>query len=283
MPISKRTRRGTFWVLFVGLLISVTPRVLMHTLYAEDPVHLSHYRLMEIHDELLQAAEESGQAGTYPEKKQYNAPPSKFDPNTYSLSDWMKLGVSRKQAEVILKFSARGLKSNEDLKRIFTLPAGVYELIRDSTYYPQTNTPDKHHENKPREAVLIDINKAGAEELTRIPGIGTYFAGKIVAYRDKLGGFVALDQLLEIWKFDQDKLDQVEPFMFLGDSEPRKLNINEADYESLKAHPYISYEVANSIVKMRMQAPYTKVEDILRSKLIDKALLEKLNPYLSAE
>lgn len=39
------------------------------------------------------------------------------------------------------------------------------------------------------DAVKIDINKASAEELTQLKGIGPSLAAKIVEYRDKNGPF----------------------------------------------------------------------------------------------
>ena len=60
------------------------------------------------------------------------------------------------------------------------------------------------------------------------------------------------------------------------------MNINEAEIDALKKHPYISYKVANSIVKMRnVHGPYKELEDLLKSVLIDQELFAKIQPYLT--
>ena len=50
----------------------------------------------------------------------------------------------------------------------------------------------------PPPSFSVDINTVTAEELQRIPGIGETFAQRIVAYRDKIGGFTSLEQLKEV-------------------------------------------------------------------------------------
>ena len=63
-----------------------------------------------------------------------------------------------------------------------------------------------------------------------------------------------------------------------------KLNINTATAEELKVHPYITWNVANSIVKMRVKIQkYTNFDALLESELIDKELLGKIRPYLVIE
>jgi hypothetical protein len=54
----------------------------------------------------------------------------------------MQLGLSEKQAAVVLKFTSRGLKSNEDLQRVFVISDELFELIKDSTFYPTFEKPD---------------------------------------------------------------------------------------------------------------------------------------------
>ena len=53
-------------------------------------------------------------------------------------------------------------------------------------------------------AEVYDINNATAKQLTNISGIGDYRAGKIVEYREKLGGFISVSQLLEVNTITRD-------------------------------------------------------------------------------
>jgi len=68
--------------------------------------------------------------------KKYIPPPRKFNPNEYELQDWINLGLSEKQAQVIINFKQReNIQNNEHLRQIFVINDEFYELIRDSTYY----------------------------------------------------------------------------------------------------------------------------------------------------
>ena len=72
--------------------------------------------------------------------KKYFPPKSRFNPNDYSLDDWMALGLSVKQSQSILNFVQRGIYSNSALEKIYVMPTEVYDLIKDSTYYEKQIT-----------------------------------------------------------------------------------------------------------------------------------------------
>ena len=281
MPLSKRNRRGLFWLLTVCLLISIAPRV-FNEIYALEMPDISQEELLSIHNEMAAAEEKREEKSSEDKVVRYHVPPNKFDPNDYTIEDWVSLGMSEKQAEVVVKFAKRGLKSNDDLKRVFVFPAELFDLVKDSTFYPaKEDKPKWEKEEKLMEPV--NLNTANQEVLETIPGIGPYYAAKILEYRNKLGGYIGKEQLLELWKFDNEKLLEIDEYIFVGTISLEKLNINEAPVEELKNHPYIDYSVANSIVKMRLHNPYVEISDIKRSKLIDEELFKKLKPYLRTQ
>ena len=85
---------------------------------------------------------------------------------------------------------------------------------------------------------------------------------------------------MELWKFTPEKLAKIKDQLLVS-GELQKININQASYEELVKHPYVSSKVANSIVKMRSQRDgYKNLEDLLDSKLIDRELFNKLEPYI---
>jgi len=214
-------------------------------------------------------------------KSKFKRPRAKFDPNQYTLQEWMAIGLSEKQANVILNFAKRGIYSNEQLQQIFVINDELFELIKDSTYYPKRQFNETKVEQKITTKRLINLNKANEEELKSLPGIGDFYAKKIVEYRDKLGGFISESQLLEIWKFDEEKLAKIKNRIEINQQEIKRININQATAEELAKHPYIKWNVANSIVKMRTKTQkYSNFDQLLESDLISEELLEKIKPYL---
>ena len=282
MPVSKRNRRAVFWLIVLCLLIAITPRVLTSSFSNQD-ISISFTEAKEVHLDIVKNKQKSkGFAQKKPKKSRFSAPRAKFDPKTYSAPDWEQLGLSHKQAEIVVKFSKRGIRSEDELASIFVIPEQLFRLIKDSIIY---STPKQFEakEYEKRVQVIVDINSSNQEELEALPGIGPYFAKKIVEYRDQLGGYTSSQQLLEIWNFDNEKFERIKDYITLS-PQLSPLNINTATLEELKNHPYISYAVANSIVKMRAQRQsYTKVSDIKESKIINQELFNKIAPYLECK
>ena len=97
----------------------------------------------------------------------------------------------------------------------------------------------------------IDINSADTTELKSLPGIGSFFAKNIVDYRNKLGGFIEKEQLLEVYAFDSTRMSNIENFIIIDTIELRKVNINTDDFKTILRHPYIEYEDVKKIVNYR--------------------------------
>lgn len=268
-------------------MIAFTPRVLINVFAAEEP-EISFSELKIAETKLLEKRvfheKEKKTIANKKRKSRYSKPEKKFDPNQYDVNDWVKLGLSEKQATVVAKFSRRGLKSNEDLKKIYVLPEVLFELLKDSTYYPDAIGYIRERDaltKKDNELLYVSINHASKEMLVEIPGIGPFYAEKIIEHREALGGFIQKEQLLDLWKFDIDKYTAVKNYIDVH-GDVNKLSVNESTIDELKRHPYISYNVANSIVKMRDQkGGYITTDEITESKLIDELLFKKIKPYLS--
>lgn len=283
MSISKRNRRGVWLLLIACVALSFIPRVLASL--NDNSLKVSFEELEEAEEVVEAKKRQEASKKKYKKKnrkkKQYHSPAHAFDPNDYGKEDWMQLGLSEKQANVVMKFSSRGIRSNEDLKKIYVLPEELYQLIKDSTLYPTIDFEVDAKTFEKKELEIVDINKASYEELISLPGIGDYYAKKIISYREELGGYIGTHQLLDIWKFGSERYDKLSN-RIVSNGTIKKLNINEASVDELKNHPYISYKVANSIVKMRdAHGKYKDLRDLLQSVLINEELLNKIQPYLS--
>ena len=97
------------------------------------------------------------------------------------------------------------------------------------------------------EGTQIDVNSADTIELKKIPGIGSGIAGSIVRYRERLGGFYTLSQLEEVKHVTPDLLKWFK----LENDSVRKVEINKAGLDKLRAHPYLNFYQAKIIIEHR--------------------------------
>jgi len=131
---------------------------------------------------------------------------------------------------------------------------------------------------------VVNLNRADTTELKSLAGIGSYYANKIIIYRAKLGGFYYKEQLLEVYGVKQEILDQNLELILIDTTLIQKININTASKDDLKLHPYIKWNVANSIVLYRANhGKYKKIEDVQKSILINDELYEKIKGYLTVK
>jgi competence protein ComEA len=281
--ISKRSKRGLLVLILVSLVLIFFPRVYMF-FQKEEALVINSEQIAEF-ERTHKKFEKRNYSNYYSKKKKYKAPDSKFNPNSYTLSDWIKLGLSEKQSVVILKFTARGIYTEEDLKRIFVIPDVLFELIRDSVVYPERlqNTPNQESFQKQvKQITLINLNTADTTEFMKIYGIGAFYAKQIIRYREKLGGYFTKEQLLEVWKMTPEAYDKIKDHIFINEKDVKRIDINSVTIEELKAHPYLNWNKANSIIKMRIQRNgFKNIEELKESVLIDTETYEKLFPYLS--
>ena len=62
----------------------------------------------------------------------------------------------------------------------------------------------------------------------------------------------------------------------------KKININTAGIDDLKAHPYIKYQVGNAVIQYRLQhGNFVDMDDLKQVHLVTDDLLQKLSPYIS--
>jgi len=200
---------------------------------------------------------------------------SNFDPNKYLVEDWMKIGFSNKQAQIIvnIKNKNKGFSKKEDLKNIFVISDEKYKEMESYIFIEsdfQNLTISK-----------ININSANEEELISLKGIGQVLSKRIVKYRESLGGFYDMNQLLEIYGVSEDVLINNENILFIDESEIIKINVNTLSLNELKTHPYISWDIAAAIVEKRQFQNLQSLNFLIEKKIMTEKDLEKLNHYIS--
>jgi competence protein ComEA len=210
-----------------------------------------------------------------------------FDPNTLDSAGWVRLGFSPKQSLSILRYRSKGatFKSAEDLLRLFMVDSALYLELRPYVTIEQSTQQTERAplpERKFAALPMVDINLADTLELEELRGIGPAFARRIYRYRERLGGFISPEQLLEVYGMDSARYEGILPQVTLNVDTIRPLNVNSADYTGLIRHPYLNKNQVRAIIRYREQhGEYRSVDDLLRIHLIGEKDLERLRPYLT--
>lgn len=127
----------------------------------------------------------------------------------------------------------------------------------------------------------MDFNEADSVVLQVVPGIGATMAGRIIKFRNNIGGIYDKEQLLDVYGMTPEVLDRVFEYFVFKPGIIRKLSINASDVSALAKHPYISYGAAKVIVAYREQhGDYAKAEDLLKIKIFNQEWISRLEPYL---
>ncbi len=114
-----------------------------------------------------------------------------------------------------------------------------------------------------------------------LSGIGPTFASRIVRYRERLGGFVAKEQLLEVYGFTPELFGRIAPYLTVDADDVRRFSLDTIGLKQLVKHPYIEYYQARDLIRLRDRGQHFRSEDDLRAvpSMTDSSL-QRLLPYL---
>lgn len=197
----------------------------------------------------------------------YPAPESfRFDPNTATVEDFCRLGFTVKQAEAIDAYRRKGgrFRRKSDFAKSYVVSDSIYRRLEQYIDIP-----------------LLDLNTADSTALDDLPGIGGWYASKIIEYRNSLGGYSSKEQLMEIHRFDQQKYDALADLVTV--SEPYVYPLWTLPADSLQKHPYIrNYEIARAIVMFREHNPPDSwtVENLRTAGILNSDIALKLSRVL---
>ena len=178
----------------------------------------------------------------------------RFNPNTVSVEDLMRLGFSEKRAQSIDNYRKKGgrFRRKGDFAKSYVVSDSVYERLA-----PYIDIP------------LIDINKADSAAFDTLPGIGGWFAARMVEYRDRLHGYSCPEQLMEIYNFDEARYEGLKDLITCSPAEPYPLWSAPAD--SIREHPHVQkWQTARAIVLYRENNPRENwtVDGLLKAGII---------------
>lgn len=217
-----------------------------------------------------------------------NVNPFRFDPNKLSAEGLQRLGFSPWLAKRMVRYRAAGgvFRIRKDLLRIYGMDTALYRQLEPYIQLPSEQLPAREWQPYPpaatRKAGPFDLNLADTAQLKKIFGIGDKRALRIVAYREKLGGFVSVVQVGEIYTLDSVVAGRLVQASFVSENfRPRRIDINRAGENELAAHPYLSKFAAQALVAYRFQhGEFSAIQDLAKIQVLDTKTIQKIAPYL---
>jgi competence protein ComEA len=128
----------------------------------------------------------------------------------------------------------------------------------NSKYFKQTSngSHSKKYDNQGRKAIVlqkVELNSADSAQLEALPLIGSKLAMRIIKYRDRLGGFYAVEQLKEVYGLRDSCFLVIQNRVFVDSATRHFLKINHCTLEELGRHPYFGFRNSKLILKYRKE------------------------------
>ncbi|MDY7393689.1 helix-hairpin-helix domain-containing protein [Aureibaculum sp. 2210JD6-5] len=197
-----------------------------------------------------------------------------FNPSFLTDFKGYQLGMTPDEIDRLLKHRADGkfVNSAKEFQEITKVSDSLLAEISPYFKFPDwvtnpkkklNNWADNKYENQEKNEKPVtkveekpikirDLNKATAEDLQLINGIGEKLSQRIISYRTKLGGFLINQQLYEVYYLDKEVADKVlAQFKILSTPAIKKINVNTATFKEVLSIIYIDYELTKKIFEYR--------------------------------
>ena len=310
-----RSERNGLIILLSLLLLLLAARASIPYLFKEQVANFDRFEdELALFESSLQFREEA----EIPEPDVSSSRAFYFDPNQAGENDLAALGLDRFVISNIVKYREMGgrFSSAQDLKKIYGMKDEAYLilepfiLIEPGPVDPEKQDKQKgygssesEHMNQPdwneydstwnkqvewgrssSTRLSISLNQADSSQLIGLPGIGPVLSGRILRYRELLGGYYNKEQLLEVYQLTPERFERISDLVCIDTQNITMINVNHIMSESIPYHPYINEYQFRAIIKFRdLYGSFERIEDITENRLLPDEVYEKVKPYLVIE
>ena len=214
-----------------------------------------------------------------------------FNPNFITDFKGYKLGMSVAEIDRLLAFRKQNkfVNSAEEFQQVTKVSDSLLKAISPYFKFPDwlknkksyTNSFEKKDFTKSEKKISIDINTASQEDLIKVYGIGEGLSKRILEQKEKLGAFVSMEQMNDIWGLSPEVIENLnKSFHVSSTNSIKKININSASIKELSQFPFFKYNLAKEIVTYRTMNGDIKIEDLTKIKGFPVEKLKIIALYL---
>ena len=215
-----------------------------------------------------------------------------FNPNFITDYKGYTLGMSNEEIDKLLAFRKQDkwVNSAKEFQDVTNVSDSLLSIISPYFKFPewianskpkisssfQNNSRPKTFEQKQ------DLNTATASQLQKVYGIGETYSQRIVAYRDKYGGFIADVQLQEVYGLTAEVIERLTThFTVKTPKQVESISLNTATIEELVKIQYIDYEIAHNIIEQRtLREGFHSLDELMKVKSFPIKKVEIIKLYL---
>jgi competence ComEA-like helix-hairpin-helix protein len=221
-----------------------------------------------------------------------------FNPNYITDFKGYTLGMTTEEIDKLHRFRKEGkwINSAADFKAVTGVSDSLLNVLSPLFKFPEwvsNPKPKQDYKDFKSEkgfseksfAQKIDLNKATEEQLQQVSGIGEALSKRIIAYREKLGGFSNDIQLYGVYGLDAAVVQRtLNLFTVKTPKNISTINVNTATASDISTVPGVSFEMAKKIWEYRrLREKISSIQELEKIEGMTERKLQLIQLYLSVE
>lgn len=302
--LSKSEQRGIVVFSFLILIVLLFRLVIPYFIKNEPADHTPFIKEMELFYQQQQHLSDSIQIERLQNRGELDKElaariikPFPFNPNLLPEEKWLEMGFTPKQVKSIKNYEAKGgsFRTKDDVKKMYAISDVEFQILEPFIEIPEKERteeplnekenqiiPEKKEYPEKKTPQTLEINAADSVMLVEQLLLPAWLSGRVVKYRNLLGGYYSAEQLGEVYGFKAYYLSKALPYVQVDTLLISKINLNVASFKEINKHPYISYEMTKEIVNRReRKGKYKSLNELVELDLVPDTVFKKLRPYLT--